>query len=82
MKKNRRYVGWVSWVCVPHYKPYCGHLLSDTKEKAESVFRESNGNRSPMFSDCKIVHQKITIAMPDEVVDEHDKWLKSIGGLS
>ena len=78
MGKNRRYTGWVSWVCHPHYKPYCGSLLFDTKEKAESSFCESNGKRSPMFADCKIVHQKITIDMPDEIVAEYDKWLEHI----
>ena len=82
MKNNRRYVCWVSWVCHPRFKPYFGCLLSDTKEKAESAFCDSNGKRSPMFADCKIVHQKIKISMPDEVVAEHDKWLRYIGGLS
>ena len=75
MGKNRRYTGWVSWVCVPHFKPYCGPLLLDTKGKAESSFCESNGKRSPTFADCKIVHQKITIDMPDEVYAEYRKWL-------
>lgn len=73
---------WVSLVCVPHLKPYLGCLISDTKEKAESAFCKSDGKRSPEFAGCKIVHQKITIDMPDEVVAEHDKWLKCIGGLS
>lgn len=79
MKKNRRYTGWVSWVCHPHFKPYFGCIISDTKEKAESAFCDSNGKRFPAFADCKIVHQKITINMPDEIVAEYDKWLKHIG---
>ena len=80
MKKNRRYTVWVSWVCHPHLKPYFGCLMSDTKEKAESAFCESDGKRSRMFADCKIVHQKITIAMPPEVAAECDKWIEYIRG--
>lgn len=78
MEKNGRYTGWVSWVCHPHLEPYCGSLLFDTKEKAESAFCDSNGKRYPMFADCKIVHQEITIDMPTEVVAEYDKWLEHI----
>lgn len=80
MKKKRCCIGWVSWVCNPYFEPYCGCILSDTKEKAEATFREANGKRSQMFKDSKIIHQKITINMPAEVVSEHDKWVKYIGG--
>ena len=54
--------------------------MSDTKEKAESAFCDSNGKRFPSFADCKIVHQKITIAMPPEVAAECDKWIEYIRG--
>lgn len=79
MENNRRCTGWVSWVCHPHFKPYFGSIISDTKEKAESAFCGPDGKRHPMFADCKIVHQEITIDMPPEVVAEYDKWLKHIG---
>ena len=82
MKKNMSYTGWVSWVCVPHLKPYCGRLLFNTKENAESSFCKSDGKRSPEFADCKIVHQKVTIKMLPEVVAEFNKWKKENGGLS
>ena len=82
MKKDMRYTVWVSWVCDPRFKPYFGSLLSETKEKAESSFCDSSGKRSPMFADCKIVHQKVTIKMPPKVVAEFNKWKKENGGLS
>lgn len=82
MKKNRCCTGWVSWVCNPHSEPYCGCILSDTKEKAEATFCDADGKRSRMFKDSKIIHQKITIRIPAEVVAENNKWLKYIGGLS
>ena len=82
MKKNKCYTKWVSWVCSPHTEPYCGCIMSDTKERAEATFCEANGKRSRMFADCKIVHQKITIDMPPEIAAEYDECLKYIGGLS
>ena len=80
MKKNKRYTKWVSWVCSPHIKPYCGSILSDTKKRAEAKFCEENGKRCRVFADCKIVHQKITIDMPPEIAAEYDKLIKHIGG--
>ena len=77
--KEKCYVGWVSWVCNPHLEPYCCCILADTKEKAEESFCDDDGKRSSMFKDSKIIHQKIAISMPDEVVAEYDKWLKHIG---
>ena len=73
-------IGWVSWVCDPHCEPYCSCIISDTKEKAKKAFCNDDGKRSRMFKDSKIIHQKIEISMPDEVVAEYDKWLKYIGG--
>lgn len=79
MKEKCR-IGWVSWVCDPHCEPYCSCVITDTKEKAEETFCGNDGKRSSMFKDSKIIHQKITINMPDEVVAEYCKWLKYIGG--
>lgn len=73
MKKNKCYNKWISWVCFPHMKPYCGCIMTDTKKKAEAKFCDENGKRSRSFADCKIVHQKIAISMPDEVVAEYCK---------
>ena len=73
-------IGWVSWVCDPHCKPYLSCVISGTRERAEKEFCDDDGERSRMFKDSKIIHQKIEISMPDEVVAEYDKWLKYIGG--
>ena len=78
--KGKCRIGWVSWVCAPHCEPYCSCIINDTKEKAQEMFCDDDGKRSRTFKDSKIIHQKIAINVPDEVVAEYCKWLKYIGG--
>ena len=78
--KKKCYIGWVSWVCDPHYEPYCSCIISNTKEKAKKAFCNDYGKRLRTFKNSKIIHQKIAISMPDEVVAEYYKWLKYIRG--